>query len=92
MPATASLIIRAALRQQGAAGALVAFADTHAAVQLHVDVPEFQLAGLVAAARQTVTVRYLRELSAHPSPLGKAAKDRLLRGGIKPILSSQATD
>lgn len=69
MPATASLIIRAALRQQGAAGALVAFADAHAAVQLHIDVPEFQLAGLVAAARETVTpVRYLRAARAVGSP------------------------
>lgn len=69
MPATASFVIRGALWQQGAAGALVASADAHAAVQLHVDVPEFQLAGLVAATGGTVTlVRNLWAARAIGSP------------------------
>lgn len=51
----ASFVVRGALRQQGT-GALAAFADAHAAVQLHVNVPEFQLAVLIAAAGETVTI------------------------------------
>lgn len=81
-PDSASLVIQAALRQQGAAGAL-AFADAHAAVQLHVDVPKFQLAGLVAAAgRDRNTAQELRaaELSALQQHLAL------------PIAPSQATE
>lgn len=89
MAATASFVIRGALWQQGAAGALVAFADAHAAVQLHVDVPKFQLAGLVAAAGQTVTlVRNLRAVRAVSSP--QPAKDRPLCSDSEPMLYSQA--
>lgn len=56
MPTTASFLIRRALGQQAAARALAAFADAHATVQLHVDVPKLQLAGLVAAAGGTGTL------------------------------------
>lgn len=55
MPTTASFVIRAALWQQGATGALLPSVQAQTTVQLHVNVPKFQLAGLIAAAGETVT-------------------------------------
>lgn len=56
MPTTASFVIRAALWQQGTARALLPSVEAQATVQLHVDVPKFQLAGLIAAAGETGTM------------------------------------
>lgn len=60
MSTTASFVIRAALRQQGTTGALLPSVEAQATVQFHINVPKFQLAGLIAAAGETVTmVRHL---------------------------------
>lgn len=56
MPTTASFVIQAALWQQGTTGALLPSVEAQATVQLHVNVPKFQLAGLIAAAGETVTM------------------------------------
>lgn len=69
MSTTASFVIRAALRQQGATGALLPSVEAQATVQFHVNVPKFQLAGLIAAAGETVTmVRDLWVVRATGSP------------------------
>lgn len=75
LPSAASLLLRAALGQQRPPRALLA--DAHPAVQLHVDVPESQLAGLVAAVgrhRTTAQEDAGSRTVGSPQPIGKDAE------------------